>query len=45
MIMIENYLSQLIWKYFMKNEYVQKGLRTLKINKNNSLDKDYIEVL
>ena len=33
MIMIENYLSQLIWKYFMKNEYVQKGLKILNINK------------
>lgn len=32
MIMIENYLSQLIWKYFMKNEYVQKGLKILNIN-------------
>lgn len=31
MVMIENYLSQLIWKYFMKNEYVQKGLNILGI--------------
>ena len=31
MIMIENYLSELIWKYFMKNEYVQKGLDILGI--------------
>lgn len=32
MIMIENYLSELIWKVFMKNEYVLKGLEILKIN-------------
>ena len=31
MIMIENYLTGLIWKYFMKNEYVQKGLEKLNI--------------
>lgn len=31
MIMIENYLSQLIWKCFMKNEYVQKGLEIIGI--------------
>lgn len=36
MIMIENYLSQLIWKLFMKNEYVQEGLKILKINKKNN---------
>lgn len=34
MIMIENYLTQTIWKYFMKNQYVQKGLDVLDINKN-----------
>ena len=33
MIMIENYLSQLIWKYFMQNKYIQKGLEILNINK------------
>lgn len=32
MIMIENYLSGLIWKYFMKNKYVKKGLNLLQIN-------------
>ena len=32
--MIENYQSQLIWKYFMKNEYVQNGLKILNINKS-----------
>ncbi len=33
MMMIENYLSQLLWKQFMKNEYVQNGLEMLNINK------------
>ena len=33
MIMIENYYTGLIWKYFMKNEYVQKGLVILGITK------------
>ena len=31
MLMIENYLSGLIWKYFMKNEFVIKGLDKLNI--------------
>lgn len=31
MLMIENYLSGLIWRYFMKNEYIQKGLEKLDI--------------
>ena len=35
MMMIENYLSQLLWKQFMKNEYVQKGLEMLNINKKS----------
>ena len=35
MMMIENYLSQLLWKQFMKNEYVQKGLEMLNIRKEN----------
>lgn len=35
MVMIENYLSQLIWKNFMKNEYIQKGLDILNIKKTN----------
>lgn len=35
MVMIENYFSQLIWKNFMKNEYVQKGLDILNIKKTN----------
>ena len=29
MLMIENYLSGFIWKYFMKNKYVKKGLEIL----------------
>lgn len=29
LIMIENYLTGLIWEIFMKNEYVQKGLEIL----------------
>lgn len=29
MLMIENYLTQLIWKCFMNNEFVQKGLEIL----------------
>lgn len=33
MIMIENYLTGFIWKYFMKNEYVKKGLEILEIKK------------
>lgn len=31
MLMIENYLSGLIWKYFMKNQHVQNGLEKLHI--------------
>lgn len=31
MVMIENYLSGLIWKNFMKNKYVKKGLMLLQI--------------
>lgn len=36
MLMIENYLTQSIWKYFMKNEYIQNGLDILEIKKKNS---------
>lgn len=36
MIMIENYLSELIWNNFMKNKYVQKGLKALNINKTTA---------
>lgn len=31
MLMIENYLAGTIWKYFMKNENIQKGLNILGI--------------
>lgn len=31
MLMIENYMTGLIWKYFMKNEYVIEGLDKLDI--------------
>lgn len=27
LLMLENYRTGLVWKYFMKNEYVQKGLK------------------
>ena len=39
MLMIENYLSGLIWKYFMKNEYIIKGLETLNITKERKEEK------
>lgn len=31
MVMIENYLTGLIWEYFMKNKYVLQGLDKLNI--------------
>ena len=31
MLMIENYLNETIWKYFMKNKYVIEGLNKLGI--------------
>lgn len=31
MLMIENYLAGTIWKYFMKNKYIQEGLNVLEI--------------
>lgn len=34
LIMIENYLHGTIWEYFMKNEYVQKGLEILEFTKD-----------
>lgn len=36
MLMIENYLNETIWKYFMKNEYVIKGLKILEFTDNKS---------
>ena len=37
MLMIENYLTGTIWKYFMKNKYIQEGLNILEIK-----DRQYI---
>ena len=34
-IMIENYLNGTIWNYFMKNEYIKKGLEELEFSKNS----------
>ena len=36
-LMIENYLNDTIWKYFMKNIYVQKGLEEIGLVKSNIL--------
>lgn len=33
MIMIENYFTGLIWKYFMKNKYIKKGMNLLGFSK------------
>ncbi len=35
MVMIENYLTGLIWKYFMRNQYVIKGLEKLNITRKS----------
>lgn len=35
MIMIENYFTDLIWRYFMKNECIVKGLNILNITKKD----------
>lgn len=35
MVMIENYLTSLIWKYFMKNQYVIQGLEKLNITQRD----------
>lgn len=35
LLMLENYLNGTIWKYFMKNEYVRKGLELLEFKKSN----------
>lgn len=37
MIMIENYLTGLIWEYFMKNKYVLQGLKELNIKKRQEI--------
>lgn len=36
-LMIENYLTGLVWKYMMKNKYIQSGLKILGITKNKNL--------
>ncbi len=33
--MIENYLNETIWKYFMRNEYVINGLNILGFTNTN----------
>ncbi len=37
MVMIENYLTGLIWEYFMKNKYVLQGLNELNIKKRQEI--------
>lgn len=41
MMMIENYLSQFIWKNMMKNKYIQKGLKEIGLTKENK-DKELL---
>lgn len=36
-LMIENYLTGLVWKYMMKNKYIRNGLKILGITKNKNL--------
>lgn len=36
-LMIENYLSGMIWKYFMNNQYVQQGLEKLGLKKDSDI--------
>lgn len=43
MLMIENYLSESVWKYFMKNDFVKNGLEILGIRKReNSEEKSVV---
>lgn len=44
MVMIENYLSKLIWNQFMKNTYVKKGLKILNICEEKKENKKEVEV-
>lgn len=37
MIMIENYFTGLIWKYFMKNKYIKSGLEILGFTKEREV--------
>lgn len=43
LLMIENYFTGVIWKYFMKNEYVKKGLEILQINENKTIKEEIYE--
>lgn len=36
-LMIENYLTGLVWKYMMKNKYIRNGLKILGMTKNKNL--------
>ena len=45
LLMIENYLNETIWKCFMKNEYVIKGLKMLGFTKIKSDDLKLINAL
>ena len=38
-LMIENYLNGTIWKYFMKNDFVQKGLKILQFSQIKKKEK------
>lgn len=40
-LMIENYLTGLVWKYMMKNKYIRNGLKILGITKNKNLQLVY----
>jgi len=35
LLMIENYRSEFVWKYFMKNAYVQSGIEKVGLKKKN----------
>ena len=37
LIMIENYLNGTIWKLFMKNNYIQKGLKILEFSESDKV--------
>lgn len=37
LIMIENFLNGTIWKYFMQNQYINKGIRRLGFLKENNI--------
>ena len=40
-LMIENYLNDTIWKYFMKNRYIKDGLEKLGFKSENIKNKIY----